>query len=550
MAAYLLLTDSVSPKAYPIEGREFIIGRQADSDLQLNAREVSRRHARIVVENGKYLIEDLGSSNGTFVNQERLSGRSELRGHDEIEIGPFHLEFNIEHQDEMQNFVIRATEQVQISNTNLFRLDAPRKLQIVLDIAQQLSSTLDPDELFPKLLDQLMNLFMQADRGMILSIQSEQPIVKAIKARLPHSTTQPQFSRSVVRMVLTEGVGIVAEDATMDRRFDMTQTLSNLGIRSFMCVPFKAQGGQASALVILDRFATGLPFTQDDLQLLTAVCLQASVVLENARLHMELMTKAKLERDIALARKIQEDFLPKDLPAEAAEKVECFAQVFPAQQVAGDYYDFFAVDDRRLAFGVADISGKGIPAALMMSGIRSLCRHLTETGIASPAEILQQINDTLAIDNPRAMFATMVLGFLDYQTGEVILASAGHPPVLLRRASGRVEQLPIKPGRLIGATRGKLPLADSNLMLEPGDAIFLYTDGVIEARNSDGQLFGLDQLLNTIRSLPNDFALAQIGNTIKERIDVYSGSQTLHDDITLLLIKRAHAAEAATAITE
>ncbi len=544
MAAYLLLTDSVSPKVYPIDGREFIIGRQADSDLQLNAREVSRRHARIIAEEQeRYFIEDLGSSNGTYLNRERLTGRAPLQAHDDIEIGPFHLEFHQEAVEEPQRFVIRGTEQVQISNTNLFRLDAPRKLQIVLEIAQQLSLTLDPDELFPKLLDQLMHLFMQADRGMIVTVNGDQPRVKAIKSKIPHSEATPQFSRSVVRMVREEGVGIVAEDATMDSRFDMTQTLSNLGIRSFLCVPFKTRTDKAPAMVILDRFGVGLPFTQDDLQLLTAVCLQASVVLENARLHVELMQKAKLERDVALARKIQEDFLPKELPLEAVNKVDYFARVFPAREVAGDYYDFFAVDDQRLAFSVADISGKGIPAALMMSGIRSLCRHLTEAGLSSPAEILQRINDTLAIDNPRAMFVTMIMGFLDYHTGDVLLASAGHPPVLVRRAAGQVEQLAAKPGRLLGATRGHLPLADSPLRLEPGDAIILYTDGVIEARSPAGQLFGLDQLLTTLRDMPPNLDLEATGNGIKERIDQFSGPAAMHDDITLLLLKRLHAAK-------
>jgi sigma-B regulation protein RsbU (phosphoserine phosphatase) len=545
MAFVSLLRDLAEPVPYPLLGREFVLGRQADVDLQLSAREVSRRHARIVADGDVFYLEDLGSSNGTYLNHERVEGRAELRGRDQIQIGPFTLQFNDGEAEENLAPPVRitATEVVEVSNANLFRLDAPRKLQVVLEIAEHLAYSLDPDELLPKLLDQLLQLFMQADRGMVVTFDADQePRVRAVRGRDGLATaTPPRFSRAVVQKVMAEGMGLVAEDTRSDNRFDATKSLNHLGIRSFVCVPLRARAGrQPPGVVILDRFGLGNPFTQEDLNLLTAILLQASVVLENAALHLELIQKARLERDVALARQIQEGFLPTELPAAARARLDCFARVYPAGQVAGDYYDHFAINERQLAFAVADISGKGIPAALLMSGIRTLSRHLlmeqTET---SPCLVLQEINDALAVDNPHSMFVTMVLGVADLESGEVLLAHAGHPSTIVCRADGIVEPVLHPPGRLLGVSKGDLALADTAVQLGVGDTLVLYTDGVIEARGVDRHvLFGMDGLSEALKALPAGEDVGVWGARLKNAIDEFGGHGPAADDITLLLLRR------------
>lgn len=547
MASLLIMRDLAEPVPYPLRGREFVVGRQADADLHLSAREVSRRHVRIIAEGDAFAVEDLGSSNGTLLNDERLEGRAWLRDRDQLQIGPFTLQFRT--ADEIPDASpppvrITHTEIAEISNSKLFRLDAPRKLQVVLDIAQQLAYSLDPEELLPKLLEQLLLLFPQADRGMVVAFEGEdeEPRLRAFRARDElDGTISPRFSRAVVQKVQEEGVGLVAEDARADRRFDATKTLSNLGIRSFVCVPLKARAGRRTpGVVILDRFGVGNPFTEDDLHLLTAIVLQASVVLENAALHLELIQKAKLERDLALARQIQEGFLPTELPASARNRADCFARVYPAGEVAGDYYDFFPVGRRSLAFAVADISGKGIPAALLMSGIRTLSRHLlAEQEDPSPSLALQQINDALAADNPNSMFVTMILGVADLERGEALLAHAGHPSALVRRAGGKVEEIPHPPGRLLGVTKGELPLADTAVHLDPGDTLVLYSDGVIEARGVDRHmLFGMEGLTDALKALPAGASVEAWGQQLKEAVDEFGGRGPAGDDITLFLLRR------------
>jgi serine phosphatase RsbU (regulator of sigma subunit) len=538
MARLVLTTENGEQKAYPLQTREFILGRHMDSDCALNSRDVSRRHARITLDGDRHFIEDLGSSNGTYVNSKRINGRMLLQEWDQIQIGPFALKFELRPTTDEQPIVIRATEPAHTSNTNLFRLDAPRKLQVVLELAQQLANTLELEELLPRLLDHLFLLFPQADRGMILMMEGDEPRVRFAKSRLQNQSGESHFSRSVVRRVLSEGVGIVAEDATMDQRF-LTQTINHLGIRSFVAVPFKTRAGQPLGLVILDRFGIGNPFTTDDLHLLTATALQASVVFENATLHQKLLTKARLERDLALAREIQQGFLPQDLPPVALGRLEHYACVDPAQGVAGDFYDFFAVGESHLAFSVADISGKGIPSALLMTGIRTLSRHLGMQSHAAPAEVLQRINDSLAADNPYAMFVTMALGTFNCVTGEVQIASGGHPTPLLRRANGKVEEVAVTPGRILGIGKGNLNLTNTTLHLDPQDTLVLYTDGVTEARAPDGKtLFGVERLTTTVRNLPATASLDDWGHRIRQVVDDFMRTDTAQDDFTLLILRR------------
>jgi sigma-B regulation protein RsbU (phosphoserine phosphatase) len=458
MARFVQVQGPNSVKHHPLQGPEMILGRHPEVDLSLDAPEVSRRHARLSVEGDRYFLEDLGSINGTFVNSTRLQGRLELQERDQVRIGPYLLVFEASSAlDTEPDVVIRAEVSAHTANLDLFKQDAASKLQVVLEIAQQLARSLDVEELLPRLLDHLLVLFRQADRGLILMREGEQLVVRASRTRQPLHGAGPVYSRSVVTRVLEEGLGIVAEDAGADERFRSTKTLNVLGIRSFVCVPFKAHDGQPMGVLQLDRFGVGSPFTPEDLHLLTAIALQASVVLENAALHADLLRQDRMKRELALARRIQEGFLAQEVPSAAAAHVELFAQVYPAQEVSGDFYDFFALDENRLAFSVADVSGKGMPAALFMIAVRTLGRHLALTA-EHPAAVLQALNDALAVDNPTGMFVTMAFGILNWVTGEVVLSSGGHPPALVQRRQGKIEEIFVPRGRLLGFSRGPLPL--------------------------------------------------------------------------------------------
>jgi sigma-B regulation protein RsbU (phosphoserine phosphatase) len=529
------------PPQYPLDRPETVLGRQPDVDLRLDAREVSRRHARITLANKQYYLEDLGSSNGTYVNSTRLQGKIELHEQDQIRIGPYLLRFEGSPLSE-QELVIRASVTAHTSNIDLYRHDADRKLQAVLEIAHQVSRSLDLNDILPRLLEHLMRLFTQADRALILMVEGDHLVVRASLSRNAVRNEGPAYSRSVVRRVLEEGIGLVAEDATADKRFDMMQTMNRLGIRSFLCVPFKATDGRTLGVLQLDSARIGFPFTEEDLHLLTAVSLQAATVIENAGLHAELLKKERMEHELALARQIQEGFLPQDFDS-LPDGVELFARVYPALEVSGDFYDYQILPGGRLAFTVADVSGKGIPAALYMTAARALCRHLAAAS-TSPADVLQRLNTALAADNPTMMFVTMIFALFDPPTGELVLTNGGHPPALLRRRGGTTEKIVIPAGRLLGFAAGKLNVSDVAVTLEPGDALLLYTDGVTEATTAErAKMFGVERLAATLSALPEAESLENWGDRIRAAVDQFTGKDALADDITLLLLRRLPLAE-------
>jgi serine phosphatase RsbU (regulator of sigma subunit) len=587
MALLTVINDRGYTEQYQLRGRECVLGRQSDTDLRLDARDVSRRHARILSEGTDFFLEDLGSSNGTYLNNTRIAGRQPLHEQDRIQIGPFTICFQLDEEIQDEQIKITATVPAVVSNTKLFRLDAARKLQVVLEIAQQLSRTLDLKSLLPQLMERLLALFLQADRGMVVLLDERgRPEVRAVRTRYADQDIPRGFSRSVIKRVLEEGVGVVAEDAKDDHRFAATQTLTGLGVRSFVCAPLKAHDNRPLGVIVLDRFGQGNSFKEDDLQLLTACALLTATVIENAALHEELVEKARMDRDLSLARQVQEGFLPRRLPEPLTDRLELCAEVYPAREVAGDFYDFFPLGANRLGFAVADISGKGVSAAMLMSGIRTLCRHLltpaqvldSDAEIAdepataltnpyqggngkggdaypaldtkgapfqcggaglSPAQTLQQLNDLLAQDNPHALFVTMVLGVIDAKTGQVTISGGGHPPVFVRRRDTRVERVLQPAGRLLGVVASPQQFMDTTMELAPGDTLLLYTDGLTETYDQQRQaMFGLDRLMTALHALPAQSTLEQWEQHLKKNIESFSGRTDCDDDMTIFLLRR------------
>jgi len=261
-------------------------------------------------------------------------------------------------------------------------------------------------------------------------------------------------------------------------------------------------------------------------------------VLDNAALHAARIEEEKLRQELAVAREIQQGYLPTDFTPLGGGGFELFARVHPAGQVSGDLYDFFGLPDGRLAFFVGDVSGKGMPAALFMVAVRTLARHLAPSA-AGPAAALARLNDALAADNPSAMFVTLVYGIYDPRTGSVVLASGGHPPPLLRRADGRVEEVPVRNGRLLGYVAGNVGLSDTTLTLAPGETLALYTDGFTEARSPDGvTMFGGARLAEALGGTRTELPLERCAEELKAAVERFTGTAELQDDLTLLMLRR------------
>jgi serine phosphatase RsbU (regulator of sigma subunit) len=540
MAFLVTLKGPNTGRQYSLDQETMVLGRQTDSAICLESQAVSRHHACIVRVDNDFFIEDLGSSNGTYLNGARIGERTPLTEKDTLQIGPYLFGLRVPPTPVVadEGLVIRSQISASGSDLSLFVQDPARKLEVVLKIAQHLARTLDLDVLLTKLLDHLMTLFPQADQGIVLLCEGDRLVVRAQHNRRADDPTAVTYSRTVAKKALADGVGILSEDVRADERFVASSTLTSLGLRSLICVPLLSQDGQRLGILQLDRFRSGKSFTTEDLQLLTTIGLQVTVVLENASLHAELLREERLRQELALAREIQQGFLPAEFPVPAQVGYELFARVSPAREVSGDFYDFWQLDDGRLVFIIGDVSGKGMPAALFMVAVRTLCRHLGAAG-DPPAVTLARLNKALSADNPSSMFVTLLYGIYDPKSGEAVLGSAGHPPPIRRPAEGEAETVELKRGPLLGVDMGKTEWSDTRLSLASGEMLALYTDGFIEARDpASKQMFEVQRLQDALSGPRARQGLEAAADQAKAAVERFIASQELQDDLTLLLLRR------------
>jgi sigma-B regulation protein RsbU (phosphoserine phosphatase) len=531
MAMLVIVQGLGSGSSLPLAA-EAIIGRQTGVDLKLEGANISRRHARFFLIEGRYFVEDLGSSNGTFVNDAKIKGRMGLANGDQIRIGPYVLRFDAS-SDPAKDSVIKAETLADLSNVDIFRKGAEEKLQTVLQIAHELAKALEVDDLLSQILERLFGLFQQADRALFIAIENGKPQVRASQSRGREPKVGVMFSHTVIQRVLQNRTGIVAEEVPPD----MGQSICSLGLRSFMCAPLKTEANKIIGVIQLDRFSAGQSFNTEDLYLLTAVSIQLSAVLENARLHQELLQKERMERELALAREIQAGYLPSKVP-DFGGALELHSMLHPALEVSGDFYDYFMLDANRMAFAIADVCGKGMPAALFMASVRTLLRYLAPVE-PSPGMLLKKLNDAIAVENPKSYFVTILYGICDVQKAEMTIARAGHPPPLLRRAKGDVQSIGGSHGWLLGIMEDVLPLEETRVVLEPGDCLFAYTDGISEAGSSgDKGLFGTERLTEALAKMNPEQTLDKAFTALRNNVAQFCESPHCEDDLTLLAMRR------------
>ncbi len=250
---------------------------------------------------------------------------------------------------------------------------------------------------------------------------------------------------------------------------------------------------------------------------------------ENLRLSAE---KERIATELSLATSIQEDALPSQFPDRP--EFEIYASMDPAKQVGGDFYDFFMIDEDHLALVIADVSGKGIPAALFMMSSKILINDHAMMG-GTPAEILERVNKQAYADNHAHMFVTVWLGILEISTGKLVTSSAGHEYPMLN-VNGSYEMLKDKHGLAVGAMR-KSKYTNTEIQLKKGDSIFVYTDGVAEATDAENQLFGTDRTLEALNAIPGSASQKEVLTQVRAAVDAFVKEAPQFDDLTMLGLK-------------
>jgi len=311
---------------------------------------------------------------------------------------------------------------------------------------------------------------------------------------------------------------------------------SSFATASILVAPL-LYGKQNMGVLALANGPMGTAFTQSDFVVFKSISEQSAFALYNAIIYSEANEKKRLDHDLEIARDIQRILLPSEAPALRGFDISGIN--VPARQVSGDYFDYIKIDEERLGVAIADVSGKGVPASLIMAICRSVLRSQAGNNV-SPAEVLRKVNRQLYPDIKEDMFISMAYLVVDHARSQVTLSRAGHDaPLLYKRATQTVT--PIKPpGMVLGIDSGSVfdrITVDFDVLLEPGDCLVLYTDGVTEALDAEGDEFGLERSIQSVRASAGNGAAAIISRVIDD-VRNFAGSQPQNDDITLIAIHK------------
>jgi phosphoserine phosphatase RsbU/P len=352
--------------------------------------------------------------------------------------------------------------------------------------------------------------------------------------------------RGIAGSVVRTGRSLRIDDVRSDPRFySGVDRQTGVETRALLCAPLRTRQGTIGVIQVLNprRRAS---FTDDELAFLEALAGSIAVAIENARMYTQLKQQYlalqeatrdreqlfALRRELDIARSIQQSILPRAFPQR--RDLELFAEMLPAREVGGDFYDFFPVDDARLALVVADVSGKGVPAALFMAVSRTVLRSVALDGLA-PAECLRRANALLCLENSAELFVSVFYGVLDTRTGELAYSNGGHNPPYVVPRSGGVTPLEGTTGMVLGVA-DEVGYGERRMTLNAGDAVFLYTDGVTEAMDGDGTLFS-DRRLETVLTTHRQATPEGLTRAVVDDVRRHSGGEPQSDDITALALR-------------
>lgn len=560
MAVIRVVQGPVQGKIYTLDQDAMTLGRHPNCNIVLEVGAVSREHARIVRVDDKYFLEDLKSRNGTYLNDEKLEVRRKLNERDQIRICDlvfvFHHgtpEVTIDNAenfdgktarvgammvDDEADFSSRSTITSKIDFSSgrsglQLTVNAETKLQALLDILQAIGASVDLDEVLRKILDGLFTVFVHADRGFIVlkDRDSGKFIPRATKHRREDDEDQIRISRTILNKVTQGKEALISDDAAKDFQ---GQSIVDFQIHSMMAVPILSTGGEVLGAMQVDTSNILNRFSQDDLELMASVAIPASVAIENAQLHEIAVREAAIKQDLALASKIQRGFLPDEAPG--VEGYEFFQYYYPARTVGGDFFDYIEMPDGRIAVVLADVSGKGIAASLIVAKLASefrICLFSEPT----PEAAIARLNNIFCDPRWEDRFVTVALMVLQPRSHEVCIVNAGHMAPLLRHADGTIEE--------IGQAVSGLPIGVAEDMdYEPltinmaiGDSLTAYTDGIPDAQNIRDEFFGTERLLTELNAKPFK-NVDEMGRHVIDTVRRFAGSQAQTDDMCVTIFGR------------
>ncbi|MFL6248546.1 MAG: SpoIIE family protein phosphatase [Thermoanaerobaculia bacterium] len=527
-----VLQPNLAPLNVKQAGPLITLGRATDCTVPIRDRYLSRRHAEIIFDQQSWIVRDCGSVNGTMLNGTRLNGSAPLKPGDRITLGDSEVVF--EPDESSASHIIAFDSDSQAKNIAIPLQDhdaGTTRTNVLAMLALQFIEDRTMGELFEFILDQVVMLLQPSRAALALLGQDGKSFDNILLRRSDSSDSLDLYISSTLLAEVVEGRNVVSfVDTTQDEKLARAESIMAQNIRSAICAPLMI-GNDVLGVLYLDFLAQRGAVTHDDVHLIAQIARFAARKLETTRLREESVAKAKLDEELRTAYTIQSRLLPAQLPV-----IDGYAFAGtnkPCRTVSGDYYDVVVRPDGRIYFIMADVSGKGITAALVMASVATAFNIFTRTDPA-PADLVRELNMTLAPKTAPTKFVTMVVGVLDPANGTVEFTNAGHvaPLVISRRG---VE--PMTTTDMVVGLFAQAPYRNQRATLEAGDSLVLFTDGVTEAENESEDQLGLDPiatLLSTLHGRPAAHLLA----TIDQYVHTFVGAAPANDDVTMFALTR------------
>ncbi|HEY0142726.1 MAG TPA: SpoIIE family protein phosphatase [Thermoanaerobaculia bacterium] len=535
MVRLTVIQPNVPPVHFDASGPTITLGRANECTVPIKDRYLSRKHAEIVNASGHWLVRDCGSVNGTVLNGVKLDGTPQvLRPGDRISLGDSEVLFEPP-VDTSESQLIPLDDDSQATSFVMPMREATNSSEragVLAELAIQFLDDRQMDDLFDFILERISDLLEPSRAALALLGSTDSLDFKQVKLRCSDVTdsTDLYISRTLLKEVI-DGRSVVSfVDGQLHEKLARAESIVAQQIRSAVCAPLVV-GNQVLGVLYLDFLAQRGAVTHDEVRLIAQIARLAAVKLETTRLREDAMAKAKLEEELRTARVIQSRLLPATLPS--TEDYLFAATNKPCRTVSGDYYDVVTRPDGRIYFVIADVSGKGITAALVMSSLATAFDIFTRRDL-TPAELVREMNVTLAPKTAPTKYATLVAGVLDPTTGIVEFTNAGHVPPLIVGAGG--VQMLSSTDMVVGLfTTARY--RTQRIQLEPGDSLVLFTDGVTEAENAAEEQLGIEPVVELARTL-HGTAAPRILESIDECVQKFAGDAAAADDVTMLAISR------------
>jgi serine phosphatase RsbU (regulator of sigma subunit) len=533
-----------APFEHEVGSEELVIGRSSKCGLSIRDRFLSRRHARLHREDETWLIEDLGSRNGTFVNGRSIEGPEAVRPGDVLTMSASRIEVvgegGVEESVPTAAKLRPASDVLQKTTTpppagdgtasQALRRYADR-LAIINEVHHALAGPITLDELLDLILDRVFE-HLRPEHGAIFLKKERGGYERAAGRSVPDAVGELVCSERLVQEVAERGMAALVLDAQTDLRFTGAASMLNAGVRSLIAAPLLDPKGAVGFMVLCSNAALR-EFSDDDLELLVTLASVAAMRIRNVALAEGAAERQRLEWELKQARRIQVGLFPQELPE--LPGYELYAGNVPSRGVSGDYYEVIErADGAECVLLVADVSGKGMSASLLTGYLEALTSVPIEAGLA-PHEVFNRISGPLCRRTPPDRFATVVMVVLRPRTGELLWANAGHDPALLVRNDGGRQWLE-PTGLPLGLIEGAA-YSTRETALGPGDLLVLYTDGYTEATSPEAGEFGNDRLAESCTVRRGD-ALAAIARALELELDSFCAGSPASDDRTLVMVRR------------